>query len=407
MGHIGPFFRITTMAAVARCIFSTAVSSSRHALVGATRSTIAAQKLPLGLSARWMSVSPAFTAAKEKLNTLKEDPGNQAKLRIYALFKQSTSGPVTGSRPGMMDFVKRAKWDAWKAVSDISQEEAQQAYVDLVNELAAKEAPAEAAAETAAGKYKNLLVTCEGGLRTITLNRPAKKNAITEEMYLEWGAALKEAAADPGTVITAITGAGDYYCSGNDLSNFMNIPEGGIQQKAVESGKLLDEFVSAFIDFPKPLIAVVNGPAVGVSVTIMALYDAVYSTDKATFNTPFSALGQSPEGCSSYTFPKIMGPGKANELLLFNKKVTAAQACDLGLVTEVFPDASFQAEIWPRLQAYAKLPVNSLVYSKALTRDVDKEILHKVNTLECDRLVERWTSDDCAKAIMAFFARKM
>ncbi|CAL4060830.1 unnamed protein product [Meganyctiphanes norvegica] len=393
------------MASVIRCLVSTAASSSRHVLAGASRSTAASQMLPLCLSARCMSVSPAFTAAKEKLGTLKEDPGNQAKLRIYALFKQSTSGPVTGSRPGMMDFVKRAKFDAWKTVSDLSNEEAQQAYVDLVNELAGKEAP-DVTAEETGQKYKNLLVSCEGGLRTITLNRPPKKNAITEEMYLEWIAALEEATADPGTVIVAITGAGDYYCSGNDLSNFMNIPEGGIQQKAVDSGVLLYKFVAAFIDFPKPLIAVVNGPAVGVSVTVMGLFDAVYSTDRATFNTPFSALGQSPEGCSSYTFPRIMGPGKASELLLFNKKVTAAQACELGLVTEVLPDASFQGEIWPRLQALAKLPVNSLVYSKALTRDLEKETLHKVNKMECDRLVERWASDDCFKAIMAFFNRK-
>ncbi|XP_048448628.1 enoyl-CoA delta isomerase 2-like, partial [Rhincodon typus] len=153
-------------------------------------------------------------------------------------------------------------------------------------------------------------------------------------------------------------GNGDYYCSGNDLSNFTDIGPEGIEQKSKNSGELLKRYVSHYIDFPKPLIGVINGPAVGVAVTVLGLFDAVYATDKATFHAPFSKLGQSPEGCSSYTFPKIMGTSKANEILLFNKKLTAAQACELGLVTEVFPDSTFQKEVWKKLHAYAKLPKN-------------------------------------------------
>ncbi|MPC50316.1 Enoyl-CoA delta isomerase 2, mitochondrial [Portunus trituberculatus] len=102
----------------------------------------------------------------------------------------------------------------------------------------------------------------------------------------------------------------------------------------------------------------------------------------------------------------MMGPSRASEMLLFNKKLTAHDAKEVGLVTEVFPDGSFQQEVWPKIQAYAKLPIKSLVYSKALTRDVEKDILHQVNDAECDRLVERWTSEDCMNAIINFFSRK-
>ncbi|XP_071520175.1 enoyl-CoA delta isomerase 2-like isoform X1 [Panulirus ornatus] len=360
-----------------------------------------------GTRVRFMSaLSSQFEEAKVRLGALKEDPGNDVKLKIYALFKQSTSGAVTSKRPGMMDFVGRAKWDAWNALGSMSQEDAQKAYIDLVKSLAGEEEAKEAAQAESGQKYKTLLVTCKNGLRTITLNRPTKMNAINIDMYNEWIEALKEAAEDPSTVVTAITGSGNYYCSGNDLSNFTNINPDNMHEYAKDAGLLLKRFVNAFIDFPKPLIAVVNGHAIGVSVTVMGLFDGVYATDKATFHTPFSALGQSPEGCSSYTFPMIMGPGKASEMLLFNKKITAQEACDLGFVTCVFPDGSFQQEVWPKLEAYAKLPAKSLIYSKALTRDLEKDLLHKVNDAECERLVERWTSEDCINAIANFFSRK-
>ncbi|XP_060778485.1 enoyl-CoA delta isomerase 2, mitochondrial isoform X3 [Neoarius graeffei] len=317
----------------------------------------------------------AFNQAKAQLGTLKNDPGNEVKLQIYALFKQ---------------------------------DEARQKYVDLISSLVAAEGPPVAAAASSTGSekaFQTLVVTTEDGITTIQLNRPQKKNAITREMYNDLMDAL-DLAGKNDSVITVLTGSGDYYCSGNDLNNFTKIPEEGIEQLAKDSGELLRRYVKAYIDFPKPLIAVVNGPAVGVSVTVLGLFDIVYATESATFHTPFSNLGQSPEGCSSYTFPKMMGVTKASEMLLFNKKLTATQACDLGLVTEVFPDSSFQSEVWTRLKAYAKLPPNSLALSKQLIRQVEKDKLHAVNDAEVELLVERWLSDECMNAIMSFFQGK-
>ncbi|XP_069033710.1 enoyl-CoA delta isomerase 2 isoform X1 [Embiotoca jacksoni] len=350
-----------------------------------------------------------FEQAKSRMSTLKNDPGNEVKLKIYALFKQSTQGPCNIPKPGMLDFVNKVKWDAWKSLGPISQEEARQQYCDLIGSLVTAEggSSAQVAAEPAgsAAMYETLLVTTEDDITTIKLNRPAKKNAITTEMYNEIIAALEQAAKDD-SVITVLTGAGDFYCSGNDLSNFTKIPEAGVEEMARKAGVLLSNYVKAYIDFPKPLVAVVNGPAVGIAVTLLGLFDLVYATERATFHTPFSQLGQSAEGCSSYTFPKIMGPAKASEMLLFNKKLTAAQACELGLVTEVFPDSSFQLEAWTRLKAYAKLPRNSLALSKQLIRSVEKERLHTVNDAEVERLIERWTSEECFNAVMSFFQAK-
>ncbi|XP_780031.1 enoyl-CoA delta isomerase 2, mitochondrial [Strongylocentrotus purpuratus] len=355
-----------------------------------------------------MSFSDAeFTAAKDRLNSLKEDPGNEVKLQIYALFKQATAGTCNTPKPGAFDFVGKAKWSSWNSLGNMSQDQAKEKYVGIVDDLVAQEGGEAETASTTQGSlsFTGLKYTVDNGVATITLNRPNKKNAVTTEMYSEWTAALKMAGEDDRVVLAVITGAGDYYCSGNDLNNFMKIDPSVLHEESVKGSDLLEIFVNGFIDFPKPLICAVNGPAVGISVTTLGLMDVIYASDKATFHTPFAALGQSPEGCSSYTFPKIMGTAQANECLLFGKKLTAQEAFDRGLVTEVIPDAQFRETVDKKVKEYAQLPRNALRLAKNLIRETEKERLHKVNRAECDLLVDRWTSDECTQAIMNYFSK--
>ncbi|XP_050174184.1 enoyl-CoA delta isomerase 2 isoform X3 [Myiozetetes cayanensis] len=362
------------------------------------------------MTAATMRVSQKdFEKAQEQLKLLKKDPGNETKLKLYALFKQATEGPCNAPKPGMLDFVKKAKWDAWNSLGNLSQDNARQKYAELVSSLvSAESASQEKDASPEEGRhdgYETLIVTTKNNITKIMFNRPDRKNAINHQMYREIIKALEEAGKNDST-IAVITGNGDYYSSGNDLNNFANIGPGEMEKMAKDGAVLLKDFVGHFIDFPKPLIAVVNGPAIGICVTVLGLCDIVYASDRATFHSPFSQLGQSPEGCSSYLFPKIMGLAKASEMLLFNKKLTAAEACAQGLVTEVFPDNSFQKEVWARLEAYASLPKNSLAVSKQLLRSVEKEKLHAVNSKECEVLTERWLSDECVNAIVSFFQKK-
>lgn len=348
-----------------------------------------------------------FENAMNQVKLWKQDPGNEVKLKLYALYKQATEGPCNMPKPGVFDFVNKAKWDAWNALGSLPKDTARQNYVDLVSSLSpSSEAPSQGkhGADEEAPESKDLVVTSEDGITKITFNRPTKKNAITYQMYLEIIQALKNASTD-NSAITVFTGNGDYYSSGNDLTNFMSAP-GGMEEAAEKGAVVLREFVDSFIDFPKPLVAVVNGPAVGISVTLLGLFDAVYASDRATFQTPFSHLGQSPEGCSSYTFPKMMGSAKATEMLLFGKKLTAREAWAQGLVTEVFPESTFEKEVWTRLKAYAKLPPNSMRISKELIRSNEKEKLHAVNAEECTTLQTRWLSEECINAIMSFVSRK-
>uniref|UniRef100_H0YVJ0 Enoyl-CoA delta isomerase 2 n=1 Tax=Taeniopygia guttata TaxID=59729 RepID=H0YVJ0_TAEGU len=353
--------------------------------------------IDLHMTAATMQVSQEdFQKAQEQLKLLKKDPGNETKLKLYALFKQATEGPCKAPKPGMLDFVKKAKWDAWNSLGNLSQDEARQKYAELISSLvSAESASQKKEASPEEGRhdgYETLIVTTKNNITKIMFNRPDRKNAINHQMYREIIKALEEAGKNDST-IAVITGNGDYYSSGNDLSNFTNVQPGEMEKMAKDGAVLLKDFVGHFIDFPKPLIAVVNGPAIGICVTVLALCDLVYASDRATFHSPFSQLGQSPEGCSSYLFPKIMGLAKASEMLLFNKKLTAAEACAQGLVTEVFPDRSFQKEVWARLEAYASLPKNSLAVSKQLLRSMEKEKLHAVNSRECEVLMERTLVD--------------
>uniref|UniRef100_A0A8C3QZL6 Enoyl-CoA delta isomerase 2 n=2 Tax=Cyanoderma ruficeps TaxID=181631 RepID=A0A8C3QZL6_9PASS len=364
----------------------------------------------LHMTAATMQVSQKdFQKAQEQLKLLKKDPGNEAKLKLYALFKQATEGPCNAPKPGMLDFVKKAKWDAWSSLGNLSQDDARQKYADLVSSLvSAESASQKKEASPEEGRhdgYETIIVTTKNNITKIMFNRPDRKNAINQQMYREIIRALEEAGKNDST-IAVITGNGDYYSSGNDLNNFTKVQPGDMEKMAKDGALLLKDFVDHFIDFPKPLVAVVNGPAIGICVTVLGLCDLVYASDRATFHSPFSQLGQSPEGCSSYLFPKIMGLAKASEMLLFNKKLTAAEACAQGFVTEVFPDSSFQKEVWARLEAYASLPKNSLAVSKQLLRSMEKEKLHAINSRECEVLTERWLSDECVNAIVSFFQKK-
>lgn len=356
----------------------------------------------------------AFNTAKDKVTNLSNEPDNTTKLELYALFKQATVGKCNAPKPGAFDFVGKAKWQAWNDLSSYSQEDAQLKYIDVVKNLYKAEGKdydkglTEDVSETidSTPSSNDITVHKEDKVGVITINRIKKKNSITVQMYDELILALQKVASDDNASIGVLTGAGDFYSSGNDLSNLMSVDPSQIGKMAKDGSDLLERFVNAFIDFPKPLVALVNGPAVGVAVTTLGLCDVVYATNRATFQTPMVALGQCAEGCSTFTFPRIMGQSRANEMLLFGKQISASQAYDWGLVTEMFPDESFQQEAWSKLKKLSSLPPKTLVVNKKLLRDPDRAAMKAMNIAECNLLEKLWQSPECFKAIMDFFSKK-
>ena len=227
--------------------------------------------------------------------------------------------------------------------------------------------------------YSHISLEQTGPLSILKFNRPKKYNAIHPEMYDEIGDALRKEKANDSSSLLTITGEGPYYSSGNDLTAFAKWMaqvnkalyisldfQGKSQEEMAETAHdIMVPFVDAFIEFDKPLISVVNGPAVGIGVSHLGLADFVYAHESATFYMPFTILGQSAEACSSVTFPKIMGPSDGHAMIMFNKKIDAQEARNSRLVGEIYSD---NGPIWEKIEEYSQLPSKSLKYSKQLVR---------------------------------------
>lgn len=368
------------------------------------------------LSSSASSPLERFNLAVANVDKLPEEPSNDVKLKLYAFYKQATVGKCSTSKPGVFDLVGRAKWDAWNALGDMPKEKAQDEYSSLVDKLAGDLPSPSSSSPNASSAVEHSFSANDGDLAcsiedhgfVVRFNRPTKKNSITLEMYDTMSKYLKEAAERDDVHYLVLTGTGDFFSSGNDLGNFMNRLKTGLPPEVLagEAADLVRKYVAAFINFPKPAVALVNGPSIGVSCTVLGLFDFVYASDKAFFHTPFTLLGLNPEGCSSYTFPRVMGVARANRVLMLNEQLSAQEAKTCGFVTDVFPHATFYEEAKKRLQQLSKLPPKSLQYSKALVRDPIWADLHKANDKECERLKERFISAEAMQAVMNFFKDK-
>ncbi|KAJ8953202.1 hypothetical protein NQ318_003241 [Aromia moschata] len=227
-----------------------------------------------------------------------------------------------------------------------------------------------------------ILIDHKDGVRTIRLNRPDKKNAMCTSMYRTLTSVLNDDAKDDKVVVTILTGCGGYFTSGNDIKTGLS------EDISTETRlKIVQDMVTAFIDYPKLLIAIVNGPAIGIGATMAVLCDIIYVTDKALFDLPFVKLGLCAEAASSFTFPYILGRSKASEMLYLNHQLDAREAYHFGLVSKVIPHDQLDNFI-NELRRYGRLPVNSVKLNKKLVMASLKAILSECNQREMEQLSE-------------------
>lgn len=243
--------------------------------------------------------------------------------------------------------------------------------------------------------------TCEGAILTLTLNRPERRNALTQPMYAALTAALEGAAGDDRVRVVRIRGAGGSFTAGNDLNDFRSaLRDEGAELPVVR-------FLHTVIDFPKPLLAQVSGHAVGIGTTLLLHCDAVIAATDASFRLPFVPLGLVPEFGSSRLLVELAGLQRASRWLLTGEVFGAATAEQLGLVAHVCDGVALDAVTLAWCRRFAELPPGALIAARALLRDADfRERLHRIVDAEWRVFQQRLADPEHEQALARFFARR-
>jgi enoyl-CoA hydratase/carnithine racemase len=249
-----------------------------------------------------------------------------------------------------------------------------------------------------------LLLTADAQrVRTLTWNRPEVANAFNDALYLAATAALEAAAADDEVGAVVLTGAGRSFCAGTDLVEMAAMIEGlgaGDDAAGVATGDAYGGFVDTIAAFPKPLVAAVNGPGIGLGFTMLAHCDLVVMAERGRLLAPFTEMGVAPEVASSYLLPRRMGRQQASRALLASEWISAEDAVACGLALKVVPDADLLAEAQALAAGIAAKPLASLIATKALVLDAEREGIARARELENAAFQELLARPDAAGGVL-------
>lgn len=235
----------------------------------------------------------------------------------------------------------------------------------------------------------------ENGLLTVTINRPTRKNSFTNAMYVAMGDAFESAFHNPAVKVVLIKGQPDCFSAGNDLGDFLNQPPKGLEAPVFR-------FLRLISNFPKPIVAQVEGVAVGIGTTLLLHCDLVYASDKAKFSLPFAKLGLCPEAASSLILPILAGYPKAAEILLLGDMFDARKACDCSIVTDVIPAQEIESFVQVQVDKLLSLPLPSLLVTKRLLKKAMSEQIAKTLRDEGVQFVSMIPRDQAQEAFKAF-----
>lgn len=238
------------------------------------------------------------------------------------------------------------------------------------------------------------------GILHIEFQRPEKKNALTEEMYRQLTELLLQADQDDGVAVVLFSGAGGAYTAGNDLEDFLAHPPTHREAPVLQ-------FLRALTTCRKPLVAAVDGVAVGVGTTMLLHCDLAYASPGARFAMPFVSLGLVPEAASSLLLPRLVGHRRAADLLFFGRPFGAEEALSLGLINAIVSDTPVLDHARSAAQALTRLPQGALRDTKALLRGgatelaSGGEVVARID-LEADIFGRRVQSPAAREAFTAF-----
>ena len=244
-----------------------------------------------------------------------------------------------------------------------------------------------------------ILQHTEDGVLTITFNREARKNSLNRAMYSQLAAIFRSAAEDKAVRVAVLQGAENIFTAGNDIADFLEFPPTHIDAPVFE-------FMFAMAEFPKPIIAAVCGPAVGIGTTLLMHCEMVLAGDNAAFAMPFINLGVCPENGSSLLAPQIFGYQRAAELLLLGEPFNADTALEIGLVNKILPPAEVNVSALNLAKKMAAKPLSSLLATKALLKKNQAALLKQVITDEAKTFGQMLGAPAAKEAMSAFMEKR-
>lgn len=244
----------------------------------------------------------------------------------------------------------------------------------------------------------NIHTRRESGVLEISLRRPERKNALNLAMYEELAQLFGDSAEDAAVRAIIITGNDGCFTSGNDLQDFIE----GAQLDFSDSP--LGRFLWALTTYPKPVIAAVEGPAIGVGTTLLLHCDLVYASATSDFRLPFAQLGLCPEYASSLLLPRTAGYARASEWLLLGQSFSAEQALAGGILNDIVPQPLLVAR--EQAARIAQMPPAAIRRTKALLKAPLMPRVQKVMMAEAEAFIDALQGEEFAEAASAFFEKR-
>ncbi|MBH5321676.1 enoyl-CoA hydratase [Aurantiacibacter sediminis] len=242
-------------------------------------------------------------------------------------------------------------------------------------------------------------ITQDGGILTLTMNRPDKKNALTDAMYGAMADAIEGAQDDKAVRVIVIRGHGEMFCAGNDIGDFMVAASGGDITRAN-----VFRFIRLLGTSTKPLVAGVQGRAVGIGTTMLLHCDYVVLADDAKLTAPFATLGLVPEAASSKLLPSAIGHQRAFAMMAMGEAIAAEEALASGLANAIVPVEGLNDAVGDAAQRIAALPPGAVQASKALMRD--RETIAETMETEIAIFAQRLQSEEAREAFTAFMQKR-
>jgi 2-(1,2-epoxy-1,2-dihydrophenyl)acetyl-CoA isomerase len=216
-------------------------------------------------------------------------------------------------------------------------------------------------------EFQDIIYTKEDGIATVTLNRPETLNALTNAMTREWMAAIDDAKRDDGARVLVVTGAGRGFCSGanpRQLAARRDLPPSSEQRDSVPNA--IGGVLGAVLDFPKPYIGAINGPAVGGGMDLTSMFDIRIASDRARFGMTYIRMGVIPGNGGCYLLPRIVGVARAAELIWTGRIIDAEEALRIGYVSKVVPHDELMAATQELALQLARGPSVAIQWAKRL-----------------------------------------